>query len=221
MKYIRASFFLFILFVHSGCFEVIEEVMLNDDGSGQITMTVNISRSKTKLKSIMLMDSINDYKVPSETDIKRNMSEMISEIKSIDGVGNVTHTMNFDDFIFSVTCDFENVDVLNSVITHFSTDSHKKVLEDNKQFMYNTDSKLFTRNYHYNLAEEIKKVKRSDKKVLEEASVTTIYRFESEIASVANESSRVAGNKKAVMLKVDVPDIIANKTSIKNSIKLQ
>ena len=221
MKNFYRYLLIFLAFVCTGCFEVVEEVILNDDGSGQITMTANISRSKTKLKSIMLMDSINNYKVPSRSDITDNMSKMVAEIKSIDGVKNVSHTMDFEEFIFSVTCDFRDVDVLNSVITHFSTDSHRTELENNKQFAYDSSSKLFTRNYHYNLAKEIKKVKQRDREVLEDATVTTIYRFQSDISSVANQDSRVAGNKKAVMLKIDVPDMITNKKSIKNSITLQ
>ncbi|MDA8693516.1 hypothetical protein N9L92_05575, partial [Saprospiraceae bacterium] len=199
----------------------IEEVILNDDGSGQVTMTVNLSQSKTKVKSIMLMDSVNSYKVPSEADIRKNMDRLVAEIQSVDGVSNVQKTLNFDEFIFTLSCDFENVEVLNSVIVHFSTDNYKSELNKNKQFAYDANRKVFTRNYHYNLAQEIERVKESDKEILEDASITTIYRFESDISSAANEDSRIAGNKKAVMLKVNVPDMISNKKNIKNSITLQ
>jgi len=43
----------------SSCFEIVEEITMNDDGSGNILMTLNFSRSKSKIKSILLMDSIN------------------------------------------------------------------------------------------------------------------------------------------------------------------
>lgn len=221
MKYCYYSLLIILAVLCSGCFEVVEEVIINDDGSGQIIMTVNMSQSKTKMKSIMLMDSINDYKVPSVEDIKENMSKMVAEIESIPGVSGVSRTMDFEEFIFSVTCDFDNVDVLNSVIAHFSTDGEKRALENNKQFAYDNSGKVFKRNYHYNLAEEIEKVKQRDREVLEEASVTTIYRFESTIASAENKDSKIAGNKKAVMLRVAVPDLIQNNKNIKNSISLE
>lgn len=221
MRYVASAIFLVLTMVFTGCFEVVEEITLNDDGSGQITMTVNISRSKTKLNSIMLMDSINNYKVPTEADIKEGMARMTAEIKSIKGVSNVSHQMNFDDFIFSVTCDFSNVDVLNDVITHFSTEGHAAELNSNKQFTYDASRKSFTRNYHYNLSREINKVRQKDREILDEASVTTIYRFESPIASAQNSDSKIAGNKKAVMLRVDVPDMISNKKNIKNTITLK
>jgi len=149
------------------------------------------------------------------------MAKMVAEIKNISGVSNVEETMDFEEFIFSVSCDFVNVEVLNSVISHFSTDSHKNELKNNKQFTYDAKNKIFTRNYHYNLAQEIEKVKQRDREVLADASVTTIYRFESDIAAAENNESKIAGNKKAIMLKIDVPDMISDKKSIKNSITLQ
>lgn len=220
MRFLLSASLLALMFVLTGCFEVVEEITLNDDGSGQITMTVNISRSKTKLNSIMLMDSINNYKVPSKADINKNMVKMVAEIESIKGVSNVSHQANFDDFIFSVTCDFSNVDVLNDVIEHFSTDSHAAEVSKNKQFTYDANRKVFTRNYNYNLSREIQKVKQKDREILTEATVTTIYRFQSLISSAKNSGSKIAGNKKAVMLKIDVPDMISNKKNIKNTITL-
>jgi len=208
-------------FVMTSCFEVIEEIILNDDGSGTVTMTVNISRSKTKLKSIMLMDSINNYKVPSESDIRTNMSRMITEIGKIDGVSNVSHDIDLEDFIFKVSCDFRDVDVLNKVITHFSTDGERQALQKNKQFSYDSSGKIFVRNYHYNLADEIHRLKQQDREVLDEASITTLYRFNSPVKSSTNEHARIAANKKAVMIKIGARDMITNKKNIKNTITLQ
>jgi len=212
---------LIVSVITTGCFEVIEEITLHDDGSGSVMMTVNVSRSKTKLKSIMLMDSINNYRVPTEADIRSNMSKMIAEINKIDGVSNVSHKMNFDDFIFSVSCDFRDIEVLNSVITHFSTEGERSALKTHKQFSFDSGSKVFVRNYHYNLSEEISRVKKKDREVLEEASITTLYRFDSEIKSATNTDAKIAGNKKAVMIKIPVQDMISNKKNIKNTITLE
>ncbi len=212
---------LMITLTMTSCFEIIEEIVLNDDGSGKVSMTVNISRSKTKLKSIMLMDSINNYKVPSVSDIRTNMAKMVAEIEKIDGVSKVSHNLDFEDFIFTVSCDFRDVDVLNNVITHFSTDGEKQALQKNKQFSYDASRKVFVRNYHYNLADEIHRLKQQDQEVLDEASITTLYRFNSLVESSTNTHARVAGNKKAVMLKIGARDMISNKKNIKNTITLQ
>ncbi len=211
-----------LIFSLSGCFEVIEEITLNDDGSGHITMTVNFSQSKTKLNSIMLMDSINDYKVPSTADIDTQIKKMVSEVKAVDGVSNVQYQTDFENYIFSVSCDFASIDVLNDIITHFVTSEVKaRDLRKNKQFSYDAGKKIFKRNYHYNLAREIENMRKKDREVLDDASVTTIYRFESDIVSCQNKDAKISGSKKAIMLKVDAEDMITNKNNIKNTIHLK
>jgi hypothetical protein len=205
----------------SGCFEVIEEITLNDDGSGQIEVTLNISRSKTRLNSIMLLDSINSYKIPSKVEIEKNVDKVTAELRKIKGVSNVVKSINFDEFIFSIACDFTDIDVLNKVITHFGSDTHAKIKMDNQQFSYNKRSKEFKRNYQYDLSKEVKKINYEDRKVLDNASVTTIYRFESPIVSATNSHAKISGSRKAIMLKIDVQDMINSNKGIKNTIKLK
>jgi len=64
-------------------------------------------------------------------------------------------------------------------------------------------------------------VKQEDREVLKDASITTIYRFESPISSSSNSDAKIAGNKKAVMVRVGIPDMIRNKKNIKNTITLE
>lgn len=219
MKYMHTLASCLSLFIFTGCFEILEEIRLNDDGSGEVTMTVNASKSKTKLNSIMLMDSINNYKVPSKKDIGESLEKMVAEISGIKGVSNVSKKTDYDEFIFSISCEFTDVDVLNRVIKHFSTQEHAS--RAGKQFSYDRKNKTFVRNYDYNLSKEINRVRHKDREILDGATVTTIYRFESPIATAKNAESRIAGNKKAIMLKVDVPDLISDKKNIKNTISLQ
>ncbi|HPK10272.1 MAG TPA: hypothetical protein PK147_07400 [Saprospiraceae bacterium] len=212
---------LLVLILFSGCFEVLEEITLNDDGSGHINFTVNLSQSKSKLNSIMLMDSINDYKVPSKDDILVHMNELAREIGQIKGVTNVQKKVNFTDFVFSMSCNFTSVEVLNRIISHFSSGGvETQSMEDYKQFSYDSKKKIFKRFYNYNLAQETKKVKSRDRQILDGATVTTIYRFESNIVKSENPASKIAKNNKAVMLKVGVQDMINKKNDITNTITL-
>nr|BFF39643.1 hypothetical protein BACY1_14480 [Tenacibaculum mesophilum] len=59
------------ILLFTSCFEFVEEVSFNKDGSGSAVLTINLSKSKTKLASIMLLDSINGYKVPSKVTIRK------------------------------------------------------------------------------------------------------------------------------------------------------
>lgn len=219
-KILKITFLISLLFLVS-CFEIIEEVTLNNDGSGNILFTLNLSKSRTKLNSIMLLDSVNTYKVPSKNEIKKHFTTIVSKIKQTKGVSNVKNTTNFEDFIFTVTCDFTNVNVLNNVISTFGSIEEAKKIAKNKHFTYSKSNKTFARSYHYNLEREFKKTKTQDRKIIQDASLTTIYRFESPIVSSKNKIARISGSKKAIMLKIAVQDIIDNKNTIKNTIQLQ
>ena len=213
--------FLGLLFLCTGCFEIVEEVSFNKDGSGHITLTLNLSKSKTKLNSIMLLDSINDYHVPSEVELRKQIAETVNRVKKIEGISNLKNTINFNDYIFTFSCDFADTDALNTVISNFSSRKDAALIKQNKHFNFDKSKNTFTRNYHYNIAKEFKKTKMEDRKVFETASFTTIYRFETPIVTSENLTAKIARSKKAIMLKVSAHDIIQNKNSIKNQIKLQ
>ncbi len=220
-RYIVNLLLLLSLFLFTGCFEIIEEISLNDNGSGNISMTANLSRSKTKISSIMLMDSINGYKVPKKETVQKHINKIVSELKQIKGVSNVKYNTDFNDYIFNISCDFTNVEVLNKVILHFTTKNKANTVTKAKQFSYNKKTKTFVRTYKYNIANEMKKINEKDKDVLQNASVTTIYRFQSPIISASNKKAHRSKNQKAIMLKVTVQDIINHQSDIKNTIKLK
>jgi len=204
----------------TSCFEIIEEVNFNQDGSGEVTLTMNLSKSKTRINSMMLLDTINGYKVPSEEDIRTQISDAVHKVKEIKGISNVQNSSNFEEFIFTVSCNFTHVDALNTVISTFSSKEDVTQMKTVKHFSFDKTQNTFTRNYHYDINKQFNKTKLEDREVFKTASFTTIYRFKNSIASSQNQMARIAGSKKAIMLKVNAQDIIANKYSIKNQIKL-
>lgn len=221
IKKLKTIFVFALLLICASCFEIIEEVTLNDDGSGKVTLTLNLSRSKTKINSMMLLDSVNNYKVPSEQEIRNHFAEMIKTVKNTTGISNVTNSIEMEDFIFTLSCNFDNVDALNTVVSNFSSKEEAQRIKNHKHFSYNKVNQLFTRSYHYDLAKEIKKTKMEDREVFKSASIATIYRFPNEIASSKNDDAKISKSKKAIMLKISAQDIINEKKSIKNQIKLQ
>jgi len=210
-----------LLIICSSCFEIIEEVSLNDDGSGHVNLTLNLSRSKTKINSLRLLDSINDYKVPTETEFKKEFEEMVRQVKATAGIVAVSYDMNFDDYIFTLSCDFSDIDALNKVITKFNPDKAASNGVAQKHFSFDRSNKVFKRDYPYDVAKEFNKVKMEDREVLENASMTTIYRFLSPIKSAKNAQAKISGSRKAIMLKVSAKDLISQQKSIKNQIILQ
>ena len=221
IKKINYIFVFILLLICTSCFEIIEEVSLNDDGSGKVTLTLNLSRSKTKINSLMLLDSVNDFEVPSEQKIRQHFAKMVKTVKNTNGITNVTNSIDLEDYIFTLSCDFDDVDALNTVVSNFSSKEEAKRIKNHKHFSFDKANQLFTRSYHYDLANEIKKTKMKDREVFKTASVTTIYRFPKEIVSSKNEIAKVSKSKKAIMLKISAQDVKKKKKSIKNQIKLQ
>ncbi len=209
-----------VLFLFTGCFEIVEEVTIHENGSGDATITLNISQSKTRLASIMLMDSINGYNVPTEAEIRKHIKELAQKIKETKGVSKVSTVINFDDYIFSLSCHFATVEALNKVLSSISSKKDAAMMAKKKPFSFDKNRKIFSRNYHYNIASEFKKIKRDDREILDGASVTTIYRFDKPVLFTKNKDSKVSKSKKAVFLKVTAEDLVKGRKSIKNQIQL-
>lgn len=219
-KYICTLLFL-SLFSLSSCFEVIEELDVHKSGSGNMTVTLNLSQSKTKLASVMLLDSINGYKVPSKTQIQRELNEAVTILKKTPGVSAVGHRIDFENFIISISYSFERIDNLN----HISKVIYEKLkIKPTGKSLYNFDTgkQLFSRVYTY--APEAKsayaKLKDADKEIFNTASYTSIYRFDNMVKQLTNKQAKVSGTKKAVMLRTSVLDLINGKTNIANQIQL-
>ncbi|WP_299834761.1 hypothetical protein [uncultured Tenacibaculum sp.] len=208
-------------FLLVSCFEFVEEVSFNEDGSGNVVLTLNLSKSKTKLASIMLLDSINGYKVPSKEKIRQQVNKALVKVKKLKGVSNVQSNLNFKEFIVTVSCDFDNVDVLNTVIASFSSKKDAMSIKKHKHFTYNKNKKTFIRSHHFDFSKEIKKAKEKDKAILKDASYTSIYRFKSPVKKFQNKDCRISKTKKALMLRASIQDIITNNKSIKNHIELE
>ncbi|WP_420552265.1 hypothetical protein [Tenacibaculum aiptasiae] len=210
-----------ILFLFTSCFEFVEEISFNKDGSGSVTFTLNLSKNKTKLASIMLLDSINGYKVPSKSAIRKKVAEVVQKIKKTKGVHNVNSTLDLDEFILAISCSFDNVEAINNVLVAFSSKKQAQAIKKQQHFTYNKKSKTFVRSHHFDIGREFQKTKIKDRKVFETATYTGVYRFDDLVQSSTNKQSKISKSKKAVMLRVKAQDIITNKYTIKNKIQLQ
>ena len=218
---LRFLLLLIIPFLFSSCFEIIEDVTINTNGSGKIALTVNLSQSRTKLKTIMLMDSINGYKIPSETDIRKEFNHTVAILKGVNGLSNVKQSLNFDNFIFKITCDFNDLNDLNKVVETFSEMNHMHVPKGVKHFSFNKNTSTFSRNYEYNISKSYNSVNKKDREAFENAAYVTIYRFQKPISAYKNKKAKLAKNNKAIMLKVSAQELINNTNTIKNKITIQ
>jgi hypothetical protein len=215
------SLFLALILLPS-CFEIVEEVNLNTDGSGSFCFTINMSQSKLQLNSMFLLDSVNGRPMPKKENLSKAFDRVETALKEENNLSNIITKRNWDDYIFSISGDFINIEALNKAINKINTifdrtKNSSTFIQDN----YSYSEKTFTRLYNYNLVNEYNSMSEKDKSVFENAKYTTIYRFATAVGAYSNPDAKISKSGKAIMLKVNVKDLITNTKTIKNSINLK
>lgn len=217
------SFLLLILlpFFCTSCFEIIEEINLKADGSGDMTITVNLSQSKTKVASILMMDSINGYKVPDKTTIQKEIAKAVANLKKMPGISNVKSTTDFTNYIGTISFSFKDVSNVNNITRDLL--ANQKIKAANVSvYTYNKATATFSRDYKYSptAKAEYNKLKKEDREIFQTATYTSIYRFPTGIVKQTNPMAKVSKSQKATMQKCSVMDIINGKISVTNQIQL-
>lgn len=213
--------FVFFIPLLSSCFQVIEEITMKNDGTGDVVLTINLSQSRTKVASVMLLDSIQGYKVPSKTKIQQELNEAVTYLKKSEGISNVKSTSDFTNYIATISFSFKDVSNINNITKNIL--AQQKIKSTNtSSYSYNKLTKTFSRKYQAvgTAKTEFNKLKNQDKAVFNTATYTSIYRFESPVTNTSNPASNVSKSKKAVMLKSSIMDLINGKINVSNQIQL-
>jgi len=208
------------LILFQSCFEIVEQVFLNTDGSGNFQLVLNLSKSKTRLNSIIKMKTINGHEVPSKQEIKFRISEIEKTVTKTAGLSQVKTEVDFDNFIASISCHFTKVTQLNDAVKNIYIKENGKGKAPEKIYEYSAADHSFSRLNKFSFLDEYKKLHNADKEIFATANYTAIFKFESAVTAVTNRDTKTAPSKKAVMLKLNALDIITNKRSIENKISL-
>jgi hypothetical protein len=220
MKFLVHLFLATLLLSLQGCFEVLEEVNVNPNGSGTLILTINGSQSKSQLDKLMAKDSIGGLKIPKRKEIESSLAEIGNKLKSVKGLSNIQVTKDLVDYILIIKCDFANASALNDAINTIWLLYDKKAKTNSIYFSYH--NKLFKRSFDQSLIKNVKeKLSSQEKDILSKATYTCIYRFSSEIESQTNSFAVASKSKKATILKSPVLDIVVGKKSLENEIKIK
>ena len=100
----------------TSCIELIDDITINSDGSGKLKYSINLSSSKTECNSLILLDSLNGYKVPKIEHLKAKIVQFEKIISLQPGISQVQIESNWQDFIFKFSCDFDNLHNLQTAV---------------------------------------------------------------------------------------------------------
>jgi len=220
MPFKSALLFLFLTVLCAGCFDLVEEVNLRADGSGTFLFEANLSQSKTKLQTMMALDSVDGFKIPSKKQIQDEMDKARKILESSEGISKVSSKIDFDNYIFSLGFEFSNVKILDHALTamHAAFSSGKSIHEKNG---FRQEGTTFERINEYTVPHEVKAVPKKEMDLLNNASFTCIYRFDQTILSFSNADARLSKNGKALFLKLSIPDILNGTKNVSDIIQIK
>lgn len=202
----------------TGCFEIVEQVFLKADGSGDFQLVLNLSQSRTRLNSIIKMKTVNGHEVPSKEDIRYRISDIEKTVAKTPGISNVKTSIDFDNFIASISCNFKTVGGLNNAVKNIYLKENAGKKAPEKIYEYNAG--VFERLNKYSFKEDYKKLSNADKEIFATANYTAVFKFEKPVSNTSNKETKIAPSKKAIMLKLNTLDVINEKKSIENKITL-
>ena len=218
----KGHLFIIVLIAISfqGCFEVVEQIQLKKDGSGSFQLTFNLSQSKAKINSMLKLQTVNGHPVPTKDAITARIKGVENTIAKTEGISNVKTSIDFDNYIFVISYDFTSVAQLNKSIKNIKQKENLSgaMLDDN--YAYDAKSKIFQRKNKVDLKALYAKMSNADKEVFSGANYTCIYKFEAPVIAATNKDSKIAANKKAVLLRETTLDLLTEKKSIENKINI-
>lgn len=209
-----------LLFLTS-CFDILDKVNIKSDGTGEYTLILNASKSKTRLASISKMETINGKKVPKKSEIENKINEAARIFKGTPGISNVKTSMDFDNYILKLSCNFKKIENINAGLEKLKSQNILGKMVPTQIYSQSIEKKSLTRNKVNTFKADYDKMSKADKEIFNDARYTSIMQFENAVKSQTNTTYQLSPNKKALKLEADILDLILQKKQIQNTILFQ
>lgn len=220
MIFFRYILFFLLVFSLSSCFEVIEKVHVKTDGSGDFTYIVNASKSQAEINTIVETQSFHGKPIPTKGEIKAKVDEVVKNIQSISGLGNVKTDLDFDHYIFKVSGNFKSLNNIEQALNKLKS---KKLLKENvptRWYSYSPYTKMFTRNNFSSFQNDFKDLKPEEKEQIKAATYTVIFQFDDKIKYFNNKKYSISAGKNALKQTSKVVDFLDNKVQAQLMVQL-
>ncbi|MBI1305225.1 MAG: hypothetical protein GC181_01275 [Bacteroidetes bacterium] len=215
MSRLTTIIFLFGILILTGCFEIVEEVEIEKNGSGKFSYIVNMSQSREKIKTILSLDSAGGLRIPKQSDIKEQLNKGKSIIASVKGIHEVKVEENYDQFIFRISFQFDSLQSLNQAAELLHTEMSPYGKSFRQIFVQQPDG--FIRNPDAHTTAFLQNLRNRNPAILKDATYTTIYRFHQTVNST-DKNAKIAGNHQAVMYRNNIMQLAQNPDLLKHHI---
>ncbi|MFC0345733.1 hypothetical protein [Epilithonimonas hispanica] len=222
MKNLIKYLALFITFISlTSCFDIIDKMSLKADGSGEYSIILNASKSKTRLQSISKMETINGKKVPKKSEIESKLKEASEIFKTVPGISQVKTSFDAENYIIKLSCNFKKIENINAGLEKLKAKNMIGKTIPTQLYKNNVAEKTFIRNKINSFKNDYNKLSSTDKEVFNNATYTSILQFESVIKSQTNNTYAISPNKKALKINSNILDFVLEKKQVQNTISLQ
>jgi hypothetical protein len=221
MRLLTFLLLVFSLFGLTSCIEIIDDVTVNNDGSGSLKYTINLSASKVKINSILALDSLEGRPVPSKEELEERIVSFKKKLASKTGISNVIVESNFEDYIFKLSCDFASVQALQHAVKEVVMEETKeKNLEGMDHDWLLWDGNKLSRSIPEITLDRTRNLKPEDAELLKQGNYTSITRFQRPVEKFENTSAVLSKNRLAVMVKTNPYLLTQDNDLLENTIYL-
>lgn len=209
------------LFLNS-CLEIVEDLKINSDGTGVFKVIVNLSQSRSQIDKLLSQDSIQGQPVPKKETIAQKLETLKAELESQNGISNVVQEIDLQNYIVKLSFSFDKVESLNIAVNNII-----KKQDPNAPLnpvIYSFENKNFSRTFNSELLSEAYKNKEKVSAFLadfDQAKLTSIFKFESEIISNNHSSSKLSSSKKSCIEFTYINQLLSNNQLHKHNISIQ
>ena len=219
MKYFRMMVPLMLLLLCTSCFEVTEEVIVNVDGSGKVTLTFNFSESRQSLVNYMKIGAVEGRKIPSRRQLEADLDKVLRTMQGVKGMSNVWVKRDFENFIFVFSGEFANVPVLNKTINEVAAAMNRSIYPTLKEKNFDYSDRQFNRYFKYPLKPDLyHDASLSARYLMDTARLISIFRFQKPVRRISNQKALLSPSKKSVMLQASLAELAKGEVMLDNTI---
>lgn len=213
----KVLFFSFLALFFTSCFEIVEEVNMNSDGSGKMVVTVNMSESKEDLKGYMDSGEVNGMNLPDQKEMNTYLQRIENTLESVSGMSNATAEADFNEFIFTFAADFKSVKAMNIAVNKLTKELSRGMISIDNKYEYANGK--FVRSFGTMLsAEDYEKLPMMQRFVLESARMVSIYTFQKSVKKMSNQNAALSASNKVVKFKSTLSEIAKGTKQVENTI---
>ncbi|WP_435525402.1 hypothetical protein [Chryseobacterium indoltheticum] len=150
--------------------------------------------------------TVNGKKIPKKAEIEAKINEAARIFKSVPGISNVKTSMDFDNYILKLSCNFKKIENINAGLEQLKAKNVLGKMVPTQIYSQSSDKKSFTRNKVNTFKSDYDKLSKADKEVFNDAKYTSILQFENIIKSQSNAGYLLSPNKKALKLDGNILD---------------